>query len=400
MVSVQQADKIVQAHTGDYGAETVSLEEATGRILAENITADRDLPPFNRATMDGVAISHKSYLQGTRSFRIKGVQAAGDPPVEISRPDECIEIMTGCALPESTDTVIPYEDILIQEQQAILQSAVQVNQNVHAKGKDKKRADLLVPSGTRINPAVIAVAASVGKSLLAVKKQPRTLIISTGNELIEVEGTPSPYQIRRSNNYMIRSVLEEYKLFADMIHLPDDQEVIQQQVGTALNAYDVVLLSGGVSMGRFDFVPQALKTLEVKELFHKVEQRPGKPFWFGLQEQTNTLVFGFPGNPVSTFLCLHRYFLPWLKRSLGIPPLPLYAALDGDIRFAPPLQYFIQVKWQINEKGQSVAKPEEGNGSGDFSNLLGAHAFMELPSTQTDFQRGEVFPVWPFTPLS
>lgn len=397
MVSVQEAVKIIQAHQGYYSTESVLLEQATGRILAEDLLADRDMPPFNRATMDGIAISYQAYRKGIRQFRIKGTQAAGDPPIELEEPGDCIEIMTGSALPATADAVVPYEDIVVNEAGASLQSGVQPGQNIHAKGKDKKQADLLVAANTLVTPSIIAVAASIGKSRLPVKKLPHIVVISTGNELVEIESVPLPQQIRRSNNYMICSVLEELKLVADMLHLPDEQQVVEQQVGQALNDYDVVLLSGGVSMGKFDFVPAALKALAVEELFHKVKQRPGKPLWFGRQQGKGTLVFGFPGNPVATFLCLHRYFIPWLTASLGMPAAPrLYAALDTPVQFAPPLQYFLQVNWQINEQGLSVARPEEGNGSGDFSNLLQVNAFMELPAAQNSFREGEVFPIWPF----
>lgn len=400
MVLVEEAEKIIQAHTGGYGVETVPLEEATGRILAGPILADRDMPPFNRATMDGIAIGYRAYQAGIRRFRIKDIQAAGDEPLPIGLPDECVEIMTGSALSDSADTVIPYEELSIEAGQAQLRSGAQPKQNVHPKGKDKKQSDLLVPANTTINAAVIAVAASTGNSRLTVKKLPRVVIISTGNELVEIDSTPSPFQIRCSNNYMIRSVLERDRLFADMIHIPDDREMIERQLSDCLQAYDVVLLSGGVSMGKFDFIPSALKTLEVEELFYKVQQRPGKPLWFGRRAGNGTLVFAFPGNPVSTFLCLHRYFLPWLHASLGIQQTqPLHAALESDLDFPPPLQYFVQVSWRIDERGQSLARPQEGNGSGDFSNLLQGNAFLELPAAKANFKKGELFRLWPFAPL-
>ena len=400
MVRVEEADNIIRAHTGDYGIETVLLEQATGRILAEPIRADRDMPPFNRATMDGIAISHAAYRAGIRSFEVRGVQAAGDPPINITAPTECIEIMTGSSLPETVDTVIAYEDLLIEQKQAIVQSTVQSGQNIHTRGKDHQQGAQLVAANKWIDAPVVGVAASTGKDRVAVKKLPRTVIVSTGNELVEVAAIPNPYQIRRSNNYVIRAVLQRYGLAADMLHIPDDREMVERQLAGCLEGYDVILLSGGVSMGKFDFVPQALKKLQVEELFYKVQQRPGKPLWFGRHQQKGTRVFGFPGNPVSTFLCLHRYLLPWLNTSLGLPPAPpLYAMLEEDICFAPPLQYFIPVSWQLNAQAQSVAVPQEGNGSGDFANLLDAHAFMELPATRQHFSKGEVFPIWPFTPL-
>jgi molybdopterin molybdotransferase len=151
----------------------------------------------------------------------------------------------------------------------------------------------------------------------------------------------------------------------------------------------VLLLSGGISMGKFDYIPQALEDLQVTKVFHKVAQRPGKPFWFG-QFEDKALVFAFPGNPVATFMCLHRYFLTWLNATLGLPQqLPVYAVLDKDFKFEPALQYYLQVKLQSNTQGQLMASPVEGNGSGDFANLADTEAFLELPLERSEFKKLE-----------
>jgi molybdopterin molybdotransferase len=152
-------------------------------------------------------------------------------------------------------------------------------------------------------------------------------------------------------------------------------------------------------MGKYDFVPAALDKLGVNRLFHKVKQRPGKPFWFGQHEASDTLLFAFPGNPVSAFLCTFRYFIPWLLQSQGIAQITPHAMLSEDFTFAPELQYFLQVNVQIDERGQLVAIPIGGNGSGDFSNLLVANAFMELPAEITNFRKGEAYRIWPFKAL-
>ncbi|MEO6908815.1 MAG: molybdopterin-binding protein, partial [Abditibacteriaceae bacterium] len=179
----------------------------------------------------------------------------------------------------------------------------------------------------------------------------------------------------------------------DMIHILDDADITRQQISRCLEEYDVILLSGGVSMGKFDYVPKVLEELSVQKYFHKVQQRPGKPFWFGAHSN-GTLVFALPGNPVSAFMCLHRYFVPWLEASLDIPSSSSYAILNGDIFFDRPLQYFLQVKIQIDDKGQLLATPVDGKGSGDFANLLDADAFMELPAEKSTFKKGDVYKVW------
>jgi molybdopterin molybdotransferase len=175
--------------------------------------------------------------------------------------------------------------------------------------------------------------------------------------------------------------------------LSDDADLIKQRIKKCLEDYDVLILSGGVSMGKFDHVPGVLKELSVKLMFYKVQQRPGKPFWFGYYG--SKLIFAFPGNPVSAFLCMHRYFLPWLKNSIGVSSQNFYAVLDEDIEFKPSLTYFLQVKLRMNEEGKLLAQPVKGNGSADFSSLAEADAFMELPSEKDFFRKGEVYKLWP-----
>jgi len=397
MITVEEAEKIILAQATDYGAEIIPFELAVGRVLAENIKADRDLPPFNRVTMDGIAINYDAIENGISTFRIKNTQAAGEEPVEIGEHTECIEIMTGAMLPSSTDTVIRYEDLELRAGLATLvTNDIKRGQNIHYKGNDKKQDDIVAASGAQITPAVISLVASVGETELRVRKMPRVVILSSGDELVEVSETPSQYQIRRSNCYTIKAILNKHNLDADLLHLPDDKDVIKKQLKTCLEKYDVLLLSGGVSMGKFDYIPNVLEELKVTMLFHKVQQRPGKPFWFGKHEKGN-LVFAFPGNPVATFMCMHRYFLPWLNASIDVDEKPVSkAVLNNRVSFIYPLKYFMQVKLHYNEYCQLMATPVEGNGSGDFANLADTDAFMELPMERNEFKKGEVFNIWPF----
>ena len=308
--------------------------------------------------------------------------------------------MTGAALPDSTDTVIRYEDLDIKSGVAtLLTDNIRKGQNIHTRGKDKQQGDTVAIANVVINPTHISMAASLGKSTLQVKKLPKVVIISTGDELVDVTETPTPYQVRRSNSYAVKAVLQQYNLQADTLHIADDPNITRTQLERCLAQYDVIILSGGISMGKFDYVPQVLEELRVEKLFHKVQQRPGKPFWFGWHPDSyrdGVLVFAFPGNPVSTFMCLHRYFLPWLERSLGITKPAVFAELNEDVNFSPALQYFAQVKLKFCKHGHIHATPMEGHGSGDFANLLDTDAFMELPLEQSIFKKGEVHRIWPF----
>jgi molybdopterin molybdotransferase len=396
MITVEEAEKIIYSQQRDFGSEKIPFTESLNRVLAGDIKADRDLPPYDRVTMDGIAIRYEAIQKGIKSFTIKTIQAAGDTPVNIDKIDECIEIMTGAALPWTTDTVVRYEDIVISDKKAHLQTQnLRKRQNIHFKGSDRKKDEIIVPAHQIITPAIIGTLAAVGSKDVSVKKIPKLAVVSTGDELVNADNKPSPFQIRKSNDYSIEATLKKYSLQPDLLHLPDNAEIIKKEIETYLKNYDVLIFSGGVSMGKFDFLPKVLQELSVQLLFHKVEQRPGKPFWFG--SYGTKLIFAFPGNPVSAFLCLHRYFLPWLQTCLCIPPSKIFAALGEDIGFEPPLTYFPQVKLQTSVEGKLIAHPVKGNGSGDFSSLVGANAFMELPADRTFFKKGEVFRAWPFT---
>lgn len=352
------------------------------------------MPPFNRVAMDGIAIPYEAFEKGIRTFKILAVQAAGEKPKDTRAISECIEIMTGAALPATTDTIIRYEDLEIKNGEATVQvENIIKGQNIHWKASDKKISEVLIDVDTMITPSVINVAASVGANNLLVKKLPKVAVISTGDELVEVDNKPSPYQIRNSNAYAIEAVLKQHLISPTLLHLPDEEKTIRQQLKQALEEFDVLILTGGVSMGKFDYVPKILEELSAQLLFYKVQQRPGKPFWFGSYE--HKLIFAFPGNPVSSFLCLHRYFLLWMKSCLDIPSPNLYALVNEDVEFKPDLTYFLQVKLQANEEGKILAQPIKGNGSGDFSSLTKADAFIELPAHKSIFKKGEVYKIWP-----
>jgi len=300
-------------------------------------------------------------------------------------------------MPGSLDTVIPYEQIeIIDGKVTIIAPGIKKGQNLHLKGADKKKGEVVASACQTITPVIISVAASVGKAEILVKKLPRVVVVSSGDELVDINVEPSATQIRKSNSYTIQAVLSQHNIKADLLHIPDNPEITREKIGYCLENYDMILMTGGISMGRFDYIPKALEEMGIKTIFHKVSQRPGKPFWFG-KHNKGVLVFAFPGNPVATFMCLHRYFLPWLSISQGLQLKPLvYAVLGQDFTFKPELQYFLQVKLRFTEEAQLLATPVDGNGSGDFANLADTDAFMELPLGQSEFKKGEVFTAWLF----
>lgn len=402
MIDVSEALKIIAENSVDFGVETIELSHSMHRILREDWYLDRDLPPYDRITMDGIAIQFEAYENGRRIFPIEGVSAAGSPQMTLQKAENCLEVMTGAIMPNQADTVIRYEDVVIENGQArILEEAV-VNhrQNIHFQGQDRKARELIVPTNTRIAAPEIGIGASIGKAQVQVARLPKVMVISTGDELVDIQATPEAHQIRRSNVYRLQTTLQNYRIQADQAHLLDDKEELTLRIGEFLQKYDVLIFSGGVSKGKFDYIPEVLSDLGVEKLFHKIKQRPGKPFWFG-KYQDRCTIFALPGNPVSSFLCLNRYFMPWLNDSLGwkTPPRPM-AKLTKDVHFKPDLTYFLEVALSYNEQGQILAAPKKGNGSGDFANLLTTDAFIELPRGKDLFQVGEVYPLYYFRPIS
>ena len=394
MITVEQAVAIIEQTIKDFGVEEVPLDETIGRVLRENLYADRDFPPFHRVTMDGIALRFDAFQSGQRTFSIEGIAAAGAAQQALHSPGSCLEVMTGAMLPEGTDTVIRYEDLHISNSQAEVKlGEAKWGLNVHKKGEDRKEGSLIIQAGLKISPAEIGVAATVGKAMLKVSRLPKTVVISTGDELVEVGKAPLPHQIRRSNEHQLKAALAKHKLRVEARHLRDELDEVVAGLEAMLAEYEVLILSGGVSEGKFDYLPQALEQLGVVKLFHKIKQRPGKPFWFG-QAPNGALVFALPGNPVSSFMCTQRYIVPWLEQSLGLPA-PAYprAVLARDTTFKPDLTYFLQVRTEYDARGQLLAHPAEGHGSGDLANLVDADGFLQLPMGKDVFKKGEAFPL-------
>lgn len=395
MISVQQASASILSHLYVPSITRSPLAESVHKVLAENIGADRDLPPFDRVTMDGIAIRFETWKNGQRKFVIEDVQAAGEPQKKLNDPKNAIEVMTGAVLPAGTDTVIRYEDLTLNNREAtIVLDAPDPGQSIHRQGVDARLGDTLLSAGMILSPAEIALLASVGKTEVPVFTFPKTAIVSSGDELVDVSATPLPHQIRRSNTYAIEAAMNTLEWHGKQFHMPDEKQTLKKNLGEILKANDVIILSGGVSQGKFDFIPAVMEEIGVQRVFHQVSQRPGKPFWFGVSGD-GKVVFALPGNPVSTFMCFYRYIRPWLLTSLKTKPAAGEAILAKDFSFPPKLTYFLQVTVK-NEAGKLMAYPDAGGGSGDFANLKKIDGFLELPAEKSEFRAGEVFPYIPF----
>src|SRR6187551_1447725 len=396
MLTPAQAETLIEQHLTCLPIESLPLTQAAGAILRENIYAERDHPPFDRVAMDGIALSAAAAISNAGRLRVAGVQAAGEPPLSLDDPSTCIEIMTGAMLPRGCDAVVPVEQVQRNGDIAeVGRKPVQPWQNIHRRGSDCRQGALLLAAGTRLSPPEVAIAAGAGMARLRVSAQPMIVVISTGNELIEPGELIEPHQVRRSNAYGVTASLRQHG-FARVAddHVRDDEAELTERLSFHLRTHDVLILSGGVSMGKLDLVPKVLEKLGVSLVFHHVAQRPGKPMWFGVS-QTGPAVFALPGNPVSTLVCLARFVLPALRAAMGqAPSEPRRIALTAPVDVKVPLSFFIPVMLRNDDWGRTSAEPRATNGSGDFTSLAGTDGFVELPPGPNTFPKGFVAPFY------
>ena len=306
MHSFQEAQQIIAAEAVSPRTELVPLDKAIGRMLAVDVYADRDYPPFNRAAMDGFALRSGELADGIRAFIIVDTIYAGTVPKEPAGPGACYRIMTGAAVPEGMDVVIRVEDT-VEEDGTMTTANISFKPflNIARQGEDARLGERVLRSPLRCSASVLTVLATVGKSTVEVYTLPSIALITTGNEVVAPDQVPAPVQIRNSNAALLKGLLKEKGLAPELVfHLPDDPVVMEPVLRESLSR-DIVITCGGVSAGDADFVPGLWKRLGVRELFHKVAIKPGKPIWCGRTAE-GTMVFSLPGNP---FSCLVTFKL-------------------------------------------------------------------------------------------
>jgi molybdopterin molybdotransferase len=393
LLTPAEADAAIAAALAPLSHEMAPLPACAGRVLRAALRAERDAPPFDRVAMDGIAFSYGSGSR--RRFRIAGIQAAGSPALALGSDEDCFEVMTGAVLPTGCDTVVPVEDLRMAEGHAeVNERFLPVpGRHVHRRGSDARAGEVLLGAGVRLAAPELAIAASTGLAELPVSRVPRIAVISTGDELVEPGAPILDHQVRRSNAYGLAAALTlaGYPPVTDL-HLPDLEDVIRSALRAAIEQHDVLVLSGGVSAGRFDHVPGVLASLDVRAHFHGIAQRPGRPLWFGTSA-AGKAVFALPGNPVSVLVCLSRYVIPALGRLVGATARqPRPAVLAQDYRFDKALTCFLPVLLGYDQQGRVLAEPRPTHGSGDFIALAGTDGFVELPPGPATHAAGLVVP--------
>jgi molybdopterin molybdotransferase len=385
MIDVELANKIIAENLYSLKrVETIDLNyhqlAISGEVftLAQDVIADRDYPPYDRVMMDGVALASAEMNNGRRDFIIEKTIKAGDRRYQLSSVENCVEVMTGAALPLGCDLVIPYEQIEIDNNKALLKNLEHpASMFIHTKSSDYQKGHCLLSKGTKLNAPVIGLVSSVGLTEIKVVKPLKILLVATGDELVSVEQKVEDHQIRISNIYALAWSLKHFNVTDQivMLHLADDYLSLESHFKQATLDYDWIIYSGAVSKGKYDYLPQVWQSNGVEKLIHGVWQKPGKPLFYGIDYKNQTQIIGLPGNPISSLITLHRYFL-------GITPVKI--KLNTDITVDRKLTRFLPVR-KINDNYEVVLTKN----SGDFHALLSSDGFIQVDpkslSDQFDF---------------
>ncbi|SDL40412.1 molybdopterin molybdotransferase [Pedobacter sp. ok626] len=393
MKTFEEAIAIISAISSPFDVETISLEEANGKILAENIYADRDYPPFNRAAMDGYAIMQNDWEKGIRKYSVIDTiftgQAAKYPLVS----GACYKIMTGAATPKLADLIIRREDAEELEDKVLLHAdTIKTYQNIARQGEDTLSGTLLLSAPLRCTPQIISLLATVGKARLQVYKSPSIAIVTTGDEVVSPATQLNPFQIRNSNQYLLKSLLEQWKILPVLCeHVSDDKDKLTTILTAALEA-DLVIINGAVSAGDADHVPAVLKELGLKTLFHKVSIRPGKPLLVG-KADSGTVVFALPGNPLSCLTTFTIFVEHYLYRSFGFEnrPFQRIPLLESRTKKHPLTEFF---PVSTGHSGGLNLLPF--NGSGDVTAAINANGLAMQPAVSAQLNENDVINFYPF----
>ena len=391
MITVEKALETVLAHTKTLPAEEVLLADALGRVLAEEVRADRDLPPFDRSAMDGYAVRAGDTTQAPVVLEVTGQVRAGQFPDRALEPGKAVQIMTGAPVPAGATAVQPVEKTRAVDGGARVEilSPVEPGAHIARRGTEVREGDLVLEAGRTLDPASLAVLASVGKGRLRVGRRPTVSVIVTGDELVEVWEKPTGGRIRNSNGpALVAQARWAGAEVRDLGVVPDDATRIADAVRAAF-ASDMVLLSGGVSEGAYDLVEPVLERFDVGLLFTKVAIKPGAPLVFG--RRGDTLVFGLPGNPVSSQVTFDLFVRAALLRLQGAsvvrrPRIEIELAEAVKNRSGREAYLPACVR---SENGRLLARPVPSQGSGDLVAHARANALVILPAERTAAEAGE-----------
>lgn len=395
MLEVGKAREIVATIPAGPGEPvTLPLWEAAGHVLAEDVTTGRDIPPFNRSAMDGYAVRSEDVAAAPSSLAVVAVREAGDTAhIPIAR-GQCVKIMTGAAVPDDADAVVMVEKTESADPTRIVTilDAPRPWTNIAQKGEDAAAGAVVMPAGVRLSARVLSVAAGVGRAELSVYPQPIVSILQTGGELLEPGEEPEDNKIYNSNATLLAGLLKDAAL-GERRYLgicPDNKVRLAEMVRKGLEG-ELLLMTGGVSKGDFDYVPEVLAEAGVEIHFHRLAVKPGRPILFG-SGAGGKHVFGLPGNPNSVLVSFKEFVLPLLRRLAGwrspVFPADATTVLAAPVRNRPGRQYHCPAHLYY-EEGRLVADPIPGKGSGDYVSASRANGIIVLPADSTGAAAGE-----------
>lgn len=394
MITVDQATSIILDRIEPLGMETVYLEQAHRRILAENVRADTDLPPFDRARMDGYAVRSSDASTAPVTLRVIGEIAAGAQFDRSVNPGEAVKIFTGAPVPAGADAVQKVEVTRANGQTVEILEPVRPSQFITPHGSEAAFGEIVAEAGRENGPAEMAVLASFGYARVRVGRRPRVAVMSTGSELVDVSSKPSGAQIRNSNSYTLAAYAERAGALVDILETVEDTpEAIRNALIAAADNRDIVITSGGVSMGDYDLVKAALKEIGAEIYFDKVIIRPGKPIVFA--RRGNTYFFGLPGNPVSTSVTFNVFVRPAIRKMQGetSPGLAtINARLSGVVRDSSSRRSYLPARLSIRQ-GLAVAEPLKWGGSSDLVAFMRANAMIVVPEDVHEIAEGALVDV-------
>lgn len=385
---------VVSAHRRALGMETAALDASCSRVLAEEVRADRDYPPFDRSTRDGFAVRAADTQHSPATLTRVGEVKAGSSFTGKLAPGECVQIMTGAPLPAGADAVVMIEFTGAERDRITVNRSVRPRENVVRRGSETTQGEVLLRAGTRIGFAEIALMAQVGKTEVGVWQRPRVAILSTGDEVVEIDRQPGPFEIRNSNS---RSLLAQvHRAGGEGVLLgnaPDAHDILREAIRRGLEE-DILVLSGGVSMGKYDLVEDVLRGEGSEFYFDAVAIRPGRPAVFG--KCGDVWVFGLPGNPVSTMVTFELLVRPAVELLSGMTPRPLLflrARLTEEVNHKPGLTFFLPALVESLPEGPSV-RVLPWQGSGDIVALARANCFIVVPEEAGNVAAGCWVDVW------
>ena len=390
MISVTEAKKLIIENTLSLEPVSLPLKYAAGLILAEDVYAIMDIPAFSQSSMDGYAFSFEGWKQH-KKLKIEGEVAAGDNETITLSLKNAVRIFTGAAVPAGADTVIMQEKTKTQNGELIIEDEnIQPGNSVRPKGSEIKAGALALPKENTLSPAAIGFLAGIGITEMKVYPNPSISIIITGNEL-QQPGKPLAHgQVYESNSFALKAVLKQLHIDnIQILHATDKPEIVTGTLQKALQECDVVLLTGGISVGDYDFVLQSATQCGVEKLFHKIKQRPGKPLYFGKKE--NKLVFGLPGNPASVLTCFYQYVIPALEKlskrkiELQLVRVPLARSFQKNAGLTHFLKGFYDGK---------KAVPLDAQESFRLSSFAKANCLIQIDEDITSLKEGELVDVY------